>query len=311
MLGAISSILVTSVVGTVAMAPCLGPGNEAARALTTDKWPKSGSVHAFYNDDGRNPRWVGYDFQSGAWYLRDKHRVLGREVSGLEYSCDIDRDNYSILTKPDSGRSFHLDLYFPGFEVACVLGMASAVQGLTAMPDGAIRIETIQPRASRALSIEEIPVAEMSRWGGPEKIWRHVSYSLDSNGVILRIERDEFDAVRAKTPDRAECSLPGFHISNHPDPDDLEWRLVECRYEPSTNLMDFDGRELLRQGVEFASTRRVRTPVFRPSSDDPTASVITDKERYASWTWGNWMIVVGAILLSSAMLGLFLRRMRG
>jgi hypothetical protein len=287
--------------------PALRGTREAAR--TTQRWPRAGAVHASYDDDGRNPRKVGYDFATGAWYFQDKERILGCDTMGRAYSALISRDEYKDLDPPMTNWSSMLDSYFPCIGLAELLADDRVPKTLVSGEGEQFKLEVKLPRASRTLSLENIPKPELERWGGTEGVFRRVTMTIDAQGAVRSVERETLTGIERESFDVAQCSIPGFQVVEHPWPEDLTFRLVDCEFESQATKAQFDGQQRLQRAVAIVSTQRKRTPViYQPEETKPPPVPIYSEVPAANRI--PWLGVIGVTCLLAAGGVIWMRKRR-
>lgn len=280
----------------------------AIRERTVAHWPAQGAIHALY-DDGLNPTYVGYDFATGAWYRRTRHNVVGQDTAGERYSCRIEDQEYKPLASASRGFGFFIDSYFPTLEVAWLLDHPEIVTSVAESADGLLRVEATLPRASRGLDLERIPAPELERWGGHEGVHRAVVYTIGTDGRILAVERQGLQGPERAAFDRAECSLAGFHVTEHPVDSDRGFQLRSCDFQERPDASSFDGRLILSQAVAEASRERARMPVERPEGDADAARPhpITSRPESDRWSVRAWIALAGG---AAVVMGCFLWLLR-
>ncbi len=310
----VSLVLAAAVVGT-AVAVVASPAESrdevaAIRERTVAHWPAQGAIHALY-DDGLNPTYVGYDFATGAWYRRTRRNIVGQDTAGELYSCRIEDQEYKPLASASRGFGFFIDRYFPTLEVAWLLDHPELVTSVAESADGLLRVEATLPRASRGLDLERIPAPELERWGGHAGVHRAVVYTIGTDGRVLSIERQGLQGPERDAFDRAECSLPGFHVAGHPDESDRGFQLQSCEYQERPDASSFDGRLILSQAVAEASRERARMPVERPGGDADAARPhpITSRPESGRWSVRAWIGLAGGGVAATGLVLLLFRRL--
>lgn len=123
--------------------------------------PESGSWEAMFIPPGSNrfgATTVGYDWDTGCWYLTTSGTAKGRDTEGERFSGSTHPTTDVVsLGRAGAGSDASLDLFFPAVLVRDLLARPELVAEASRTADGGFEIVSALPGASRETSLPGPP----------------------------------------------------------------------------------------------------------------------------------------------------------
>lgn len=289
------------------------PTVETIRTELAKKWPKRGAIFAEYTStavpEQQWQREAAFHFESNAWYLLrvdGMNMTVGVDPSGVQYSGRPKDTSLRPRAKPESGWSSRIDPMFPGFMLRELLKDSPDDCSIAREEDQGLRLVFSLPRGMRGLRLEELPQAEVERWGGSERLQRDFVVRVDRDLMVTELSgplrSTEIGSERPLVPvDAFACEgAGGFQVSGRCPPPLETVEIISCRYDPAATREMFEMHAVEKRWIERRIALPNRRPVEYPDSAK-TETVPIDGGRRASFgsaafiLAGCTLLVIGVI----------------
>ncbi len=281
------------------------------------RMPARGTLRLEYeiSDPGLMPgkTHVFVDFASGAWTMirPSPNSVVGREPDGtcFEGTPHAARTLWGVPFERRrvtySGFDFFLDDYLPLVMLRGLLSMEQAFVRAERDGTGEVRVEFVLPRGSRAFRVEELPAAEIERWGGVEKIGRRVTLTITPEWNVVKYEGE---GETPKVLVSSGCSKTGVQVLASSMSGDE--RLTRCEYdEVNAGVFSMEGARVLSE--QLVPAPEARTPIPRQDDPEPTPIRAREGSAWGGVMRGSTLTITGAALVVIGLVAWYRTRQGG
>ncbi len=281
--------------------------------------PSNGSVFMVYRND-RNEFVAEYDFTTRAFYsIRHWESLTMREAEGRFWSGSASPDGlrqYDGSWSPETADHV-LDDYLPQLAVVRALEHDTVPVRIERSVEGELLVIATLPRGAWSPPAHKLSDYEIQRWGGPERLFRDVVYTLrddltvasKSHPIYRSFTDHPYQTLLYDVDPRSPAGLQVVHTLPQSLANSI--RLAELRFDASGDQARFS-----KDGVlDFVAARRIekreRIPVITAAEADANPQnrpVPLRGDRPPALSLRTGLMGAGAVLVAIGLLAWF--RMR-